>query len=145
MRRVQWFEFEDLDAVPAAVRNGGTDLLDLGFDRLGFYDGVAASPAVRKLPLPLAPLAMCANMAGLFVATLIATPFVRPIRLSRFALTYALPAIPALVAWDGTVSALRAYAPDELLALAHSAPGAEGYDWDAGTSGSALYLIGTPR
>jgi len=41
MRRVHPFEFEDLDAVPAAVRDGGTDLLDLGFDRRGFYDGVA--------------------------------------------------------------------------------------------------------
>jgi hypothetical protein len=264
MRRVQWFEFEDFDAVPAAVRDGGTDLLDLGFDRLGFYDGVApklvellartgasrvvdlcsgggggtlqmrrcvrgagigaefvlsdlhpneagvarvsalgdpatryraepvdamtgggeldgvrtmsgalhhfppdavralvagivarraplaffdvaASPAVRKLPLALAPLAMGVNMAALFVATLLATPFVRPFRLSRIALTYGVPAIPALVAWDGTVSALRAYTPEELLALAREAPGAEGYDWDAGVAGSALYLTGAPR
>jgi len=264
MRRVQWIEFEDLDAVPAAVRDGGTDLLDLGFDRLGFYDGVApklvellartgasrvvdlcsgggggtlqmlrrvraagigaefvlsdlhpneagvarvsalgdpavryraepvdamtgggaldgvrtmsgalhhfppdavraliagvvarraplaffdvaASPAVRRLPLPLAPLAMVVNMAALFVATLVATPFVRPFRLSRIALTYVVPAIPALVAWDGTVSALRAYTPEELLALAREVSGAEGYDWDAGVVGSALYLTGAPR
>ena len=41
MRRFQLFELEDLEWVPSAIRNGGTDLLDFGFDRLGFYDGVA--------------------------------------------------------------------------------------------------------
>src|SRR5262245_41177112 len=41
MKRLHLFEFEDLDWVPRAVRDGGTDLLDLAFDRLRFYDAVA--------------------------------------------------------------------------------------------------------
>jgi len=265
MERVHLFELEDFDRVPRAVRDGGTDLLDLAFDRLGFYAGVApklaavleatgaervldlcsgggggtlsawrllppalrervsltltdrhpnaggaarvealrdprvryaaepvdamqgggdgpgvrtmsgalhhfapdaargllaavvargaplvffdvaASPGLRRAPLAVAPLAMAVNMAALFVASLLLVPFARPFRLSRVLLTYALPAIPALVAWDGTVSALRAYTPDEALALARSAPGAERYDWEAGVVGRALYLTGVPR
>ncbi len=264
MRRVHLFELEDLDWVPGAIRDGGTDLLDHAFDRLGFYDGVApklvalleatgakrvvdlcsgggggtlhmwrklrgtgldhelvlsdrnpseaaiarveqlgdpktryrtepvdamtaggelagvrtmsgalhhfppeavraliarivergeplaffdvaASPGLRRLPIVLAPLAMSANMLFLFIVSLLVVPFVRPFRFSRLLLTYVLPLIPALVAWDGTVSALRAYAPSELLEIARAVPGADGYSWDAGVSGSALYLTGAPR
>ena len=263
MRRIHLFELEDLDWVPRPVRDGGTDLLDLGFDRIGFYDGVApkllalleatratrvvdlcsgggggtlqmrkalraagsevesvlsdrhpseagiarlaqlgdprtryrsesvdamagggelegvrtmsgalhhfppdavrallggicarreplaffdvaASPAIRRAPLGLAPIGMIVNMLMLFVGSLFLVPLVRPFRLSRLILTYVLPLIPALVAWDGTVSALRAYTPGELLELARSVPGGDRYAWDAGTSGSALYLTGRP-
>lgn len=263
MRRLHLFELEDLDWVPRAVRDGGTDLLDLGFGKLGFYDGVApkllslleatgasrvvdlcsgggggtlamrtraraagldvdfalsdrnpseagrarvaalgdarttyrtepvdamsgggelegvrtmsgalhhfrpdavraliagvvargeplaffdvaASRAIRRTPLVLAPLAMLPNMLLLFFGSLLLVPLVRPFHASRLALTYLLPLIPALVAWDGTVSALRAYTPDELLELARSARGSERYEWEAGTAGSALYLTGIP-
>ena len=33
----------------------------------------------------------------------------------------------------------------EILALARSVPGADAYDWDAGTAGLALYVTGVPR
>lgn len=264
MRRVHLFELEDFDWVPRPIRDGGTDLLDLGFDRIGFYDGVAprlvellertgatrvvdlcsgggggtlqmrrrvraagralelvltdrhpseagiarvralgdpetrylpesvdamsgggalegvrtmsgalhhfdpdavraliagiverraplaffdvaASPAIRRMPIVLAPIAMGVNAVVLFVGSLFLVPFVRPFRLSRLLLTYVVPAIPVLVGWDGTVSALRAYTADELLAIAHAVPGAEAYEWAAGTAGQALYLTGTPR
>jgi pimeloyl-ACP methyl ester carboxylesterase len=264
MRRVQLVEFEDAAWLPRAIRDGATDLLDLGFDRLGFYDGVAAelvtvldatgahrlvdlcsgggggtlalvtrlraagrtvhlvlsdrfpsasgmarvqslgdrstvylaqpvdamggggdlagvrtmasalhhfaprdvsavvaavvrrraplafvdvaaSPGLRRLPAILAPLAMAANMAVLFVGALLATPLVRPVRASRLLLTYLLPCIPLLVAWDGTVSALRAYTPEELLHAAHAVPGADGYLWNAGVRGRAVFLTGIPR
>ena len=265
MRRVHLFELEDFDWVPRAIRDGGTDLLDLAFDRLGFYAGVAprlaevltatgqmevvdlcsgggggtlsawrllpsdtrarvsltltdrnpntagmarvealaepriryapervdamagggeragvrtmsgalhhftpeavkallggvvarraplvffdvaASPALRKTPIVLAPLAMIVNMTMLFVASLLLVPLARPFRLSRVLLTYVLPAIPTLVAWDGTVSALRAYGPGEVLELARSVPGGDTYTWHAGVEGRALYLTGVPR
>lgn len=45
-------------------------------------------------------------------------------------------------AWDGTVSALRAYTPEELLALAASVPGGEHYRSEAGRAGSSLFLTG---
>ncbi|MDC3961391.1 class I SAM-dependent methyltransferase [Polyangium jinanense] len=111
---------------------------------LGFFD-VAASKTIRGLPTVLAPVAMGINIATLFVGSFVLVPFVRPLRASRWALTYLVPLIPTLVAWDGTVSAIRAYAPDELLAIARSVPGGDAYDWDAGVAGSALYFTGCPR
>lgn len=264
MHRVQLFELEDFDWVPSGIRDGGTDLLDFGFDRVGFYGGVvpklaslldetqsdrlldvcsgggggalyaldalrregrdgvrlvltdrfpsdagrarasarkdagvtyhpdpvdalavpdeldgvrtmwgalhhfppgavesliasivrarkplaffdvAASPALRKMPVALAPLAMAFNMAALLVASFLMVPFVRPFRASRWVLTYLVPLVPILVAWDGTVSAMRAYSPDELLAIARSVPRGDSYEWDAGVAGSALYLTGRP-
>lgn len=264
MRRAHLFELEDFDWFPRAVRDGGTDLLDLGFARIGFYDGVApkllalldatgarrvvdvcsgggggtlymrglvraaghdvelvltdrnpneagmarvealgdartsyrrepvdamkgagdlegirtmsgalhhfrpedvralisgivakgaplaffdvaASPALRRTPLVLAPIAMLVNMVVLFLGSLLLVPLVRPFRASRWIFTYLVPLIPLLVAWDGTISALRAYTPEEVIAIARSVPGAEGYTWDAGVVGSALYLTGAPK
>lgn len=263
MRRIHLFELEDLDWVPRPIRDGGTDLLDLAFDRLGFYRGVAhrlgdvlaetgaheivdlcsgggggtlqtwralgevrervalvltdrnpseagiarvealgdprvryerervdamdgggarrgvrtmsgalhhfrpeavralvggivarreplvffdvaASPQLRRAPVVVLPLAMALNMLMLFVASLALVPLARPFSAMRLVLTYLVPAIPCLVAWDGTVSALRAYTPDELLELARSAPGGDGYRWEAGVEGRALYLSGVP-
>lgn len=264
MHRVQWFELEDLPWMPSAIRDGGTDVLDAMFDRIGFYDrvvpavldllrgvsatrvvdlgsgggggalqvhravrasgsavefvltdrfpnaggaarahalgdpclrydatpidalsgpidptavhtmcsalhhfppdvaqtliarlvahrvpmafvDVAASPLVRRVPALLAPVPMAANLIALALAALAITPLVRPMRLSRLLLTYLVPAIPALVAWDGTVSALRAYTPDELLTLARSVPGGDHYVWSSGVGGAAVYLTGRPR
>jgi hypothetical protein len=111
---------------------------------LAFFD-VAASPGLRKMPIVLAPLAMALNMSMLFFASLALVPFVRPFRASRLALTYLVPLIPILFAWDGTVSALRAYAPEDLLAIARAVEGGDTYEWEAGVAGSALYLTGRPR
>lgn len=74
---------------------------------------------------------------------LAATPFIRPFRWSRLLCTYVVP----LVLWDGVVSCLRSYTPDELRALA---AGLGDYDWEAGQlTGHApipvTYLVGTPR
>lgn len=261
MERLHLFELEDLPWVPRAVRDGGTDLLDLGFDRLGFYRAlapdvaalleragtrdvidlcsgggggalsmlpalraalgddvtltltdrhpnraaaarvagregvryhlnpvdatdvptelrgvrtvfgaihhfkpegvrrvfadavrarapiavvdVAASPAIRRAPLALAPLMALPNLAMLTAASLVATPFVRPFKLSRLLLTYVVPAIPALFAWDGTVSALRAYEVDELLAIAREA--GDEYEWSGRRTATALCVTGRPR
>lgn len=111
---------------------------------LCFVD-VAASPALRRLPWPVALPAIVLNALMVFVVALVLTPLVRPVRASHLVLTYVIPVVPLLFAWDGTVSALRAYTPDEVLALATSAPGAESYDWSAGAAGRALYLTGVPR
>jgi hypothetical protein len=94
------------------------------------------------------------GMAGLplqLPAILLLTPFIRPFRWSRLALTYALPVIPGLVLFDGAVSVLRIYKPDELCALVKDVPDAQTFDWDIGVtrvSGTPLgftHLIGTPR
>lgn len=87
--------------------------------------------------MPLVPLAVW-----------LATPLIRPFRWSRLLLTYLLPLIPLVALWDGIVSALRTYTPDELRALAASADGIETYDWVAGEAGRGpipmTYLLGRP-
>jgi len=95
--------------------------------------------------------------AGLFAipmqlpAIALFTPFVRPFRWSRLALTYALPLIPLLVVVDGAMSFLRLYVEDDLRELVSTVPGHETFDWDIGVERIAgmplgmLYLVGTPR
>lgn len=78
-----------------------------------------------------------------------AYPAVRPVRWQRLIFTYVIPVVPFAVAFDGVVSCLRTYTPEELLRVARVA-GPE-YDWEAGTEKGDLrrppvtYLIGTPR
>jgi hypothetical protein len=45
------------------------------------------------------------------------TPFMRPFLWKRLLFTYPLPCVPMICLWDGFVSQLRAYTPDELRAL----------------------------
>ena len=83
-------------------------------------------------------------------AVLAVTPFIRPLRLSRLLLTYLLPVVPLCTWWDGMVSCLRAYSPEELARLVESLPDND-YQWDIGrlpvpnAPTSLVYLIGRPR
>lgn len=83
------------------------------------------------------------------IAVLLLTPLMRPFRWSRLLFTYLLPVIPLLVLFDGVVSCLRVYSPEELRALVGGL-GETGYDWEIGRlpgKGPAkiTYLIGVPR
>lgn len=96
------------------------------------------------------------SAAGLFSVTvgtstmLAVTPFIRPVRVSRLVLTYLLPVVPLCTWWDGMVSCLRAYTPDELERLVAGLPEND-YVWDIGrlpvpnAPTSLVYLIGRPR
>lgn len=85
---------------------------------------------------------------------LVVTPRIRPFRLSRLLLTYVIPAVPLFILWDGVVSCLRVYSPEELRALTASLSGpdgAPGYEWEIGQTqepqvpGRMTFLIGRPR
>jgi len=84
----------------------------------------------------------------LFVA--VATPFIRPFRWRRLFWTYVLPVVPLTCWWDGLVSQLRAYSPEELQRLGETAS-ATAYGWRAGQEriasppGYLTYLIGYPN
>lgn len=77
------------------------------------------------------------------------TPLLRPFRWPRLALTYALPVLPALFLFEGIVSQLRTYTPDELRAMTKSMQ-RPGYRWEIGTvkhpllPGKVSYLLGLP-
>lgn len=84
-------------------------------------------------------------------AVLALTPFIRPLRVSRFLLTYVLPIVPLCTFWDGVVSCLRAYSPEQLGRLVASLPDND-YQWDIGRLPvpgapllSMVFLIGRPR
>ncbi|MFD6058278.1 class I SAM-dependent methyltransferase [Rhodococcus wratislaviensis] len=91
-----------------------------------------------KTVLSLPPLAL------LFLA--FTTPSLRPRRLSRFLLTYLLPVVPCAVIWDGIVSNLRTYQPEELDELVHDYRSPD-YVWETGQlhadkGPTITYLIG---
>lgn len=85
------------------------------------------------------------------IMALILAPFTKPWRWSRLVWTYLLPFLPLIVGFDGVVSCLRTYTPDELRAFVDSIPGSEGYTWQIGLSAAekgsipVTYLIGYPR
>lgn len=77
------------------------------------------------------------------------TPFLRPFKISRLVLTYLIPLIPITTIWDGCVSLLRLYRPQEFLQLAQSIS-TKTYTWKAGKTRNNLgvhvtYLIGYPN
>ncbi|GAB3306050.1 class I SAM-dependent methyltransferase [Hymenobacter tenuis] len=83
------------------------------------------------------------------IAQLLITPFIRPFRLSRLFFTYLVPLIPLFTIWDGCVSILRMYPPEQLLALAQRADPTGSFVWQAGVvrhwwGPKVTYLIGIP-
>jgi len=78
-------------------------------------------------------------------------PLVRPFRSSRLLLTYVLPVLPLVGLWDGSVSMLRTYSPEELRLMVDAVPDHESFEWEIGTqpvTGSPLgltYLVGMPK
>ncbi len=90
---------------------------------------------------------MTAVMAPLFA--LAAAPAIRPFRWGRLVWTYLIPVIPLVTLWDGLVSCLRTYSPEELRSLAESL-GAQDYVFEVGsapirsTPVEMTYLLGFP-
>jgi hypothetical protein len=63
-----------------------------------------------------------------FLGVLLLTPTMRPKRPAWWIFTYLLPIIPFTVAWDGWVSHLRAYTPEELLQM--TCKFSDSYRWE---------------
>lgn len=105
---------------------------------------IAVFELVSREPVQLAALALSPLTVSLFM------PFVRPFDWRWLPLTYALPALPLLVWWDGIVSGLRVYDERELAEMVASLD-APGFRWDIGrlrlgrAPVFATYLIGMPE
>jgi hypothetical protein len=84
------------------------------------------------------------------LAVLIFTPAIRPFRWSRLFWTYLVPVLPLAILFDGVVSCVRIYSPEEMLAMGREASG-NAYKWEAGFErplGAPFptpYLIGMPN
>jgi hypothetical protein len=81
------------------------------------------------------------------VSVLFLTPLLRPLTWSRLLMTYVIPVAPLMLFWDGTISVLRCYRPDELLAMASGLEGPP-YHWESGCywqrGAPVTYLVGYP-
>jgi hypothetical protein len=106
--------------------------------------GVALVELTSRSALSMLQIAL-GTTTQLFV-----TPFIKPFRWSRLFYTYVLPVVPLCTLWDGIVSCLRVYQPQELQSLIAELP-ANDYHWECGRlrvprmPTEQTYLIGTPN
>ncbi len=95
-----------------------------------------------------APSAIALMFPWAFTALLFA-PLIRPFRWSRLFWTYVIPLIPFVLLFDGVVSCLRTYTPEELREIVEKLAAIE-YQWKVGVHSAAAaqvpitYLIGYP-
>jgi hypothetical protein len=105
--------------------------------------GVALVELTQRSALSVLQIAL-GTATQLFV-----TPFIKPFRWSRLFYTYALPVVPLCTLWDGIVSCLRVYEPDELQSLIAQLPPND-FLWECGRlrvpkmPTELTYLIGAP-
>jgi len=83
---------------------------------------------------------------------IVLTPFIRPVTFSRFFWTYIIPIALIIPTFDGVVSHLRSYSPEELKEMVSSIA-SERYKWEIGQVATGVnrrlklpitYLIGYP-
>jgi hypothetical protein len=98
----------------------------------------------RRAPSTIALMFPWALMPFVFA------PLIRPFRWSRLLFTYVVPIIPLVLLFDGVVSCLRAYRPQELREMVKKLAGIE-YQWEIGENSREFgpapitYLIGYPQ
>ncbi len=94
-------------------------------------------------------LLAASSMIGVPVAVLALMPFARPFRWAYLAFTYLVPLMPLILLWDGMVSILRIYSPEQMKKLTEDLQ-APDYAWEIGgiqvlgIPGRLPYLIGRP-
>jgi hypothetical protein len=73
-------------------------------------------------------------------------PLVRPFNPLNLMFTYIVPILPLIIFFDGWVSFLRIYSPDELRGIVDELPQQKNYRWEIGTVGfqKAPFIIGYP-
>lgn len=111
-------------------------------DAVDASEGIGIFETTRRSPSTIG--LMLAWVLVLFVCT----PWIRPFRWSRLLWTYLFPIIPLVLLFDGVVSCLRTYRPQELREIVEKLTAAE-YQWESGEHSRAkapiTYLIGYPR
>ncbi len=76
------------------------------------------------------------------------TPFIRPFSWRRLFWTYVIPVVPFVLLWNGTVSNLRTYSPEELERMTEEI-NCKDFTWEIGKAASigapkVTYLLGYP-
>jgi hypothetical protein len=153
-----WVQFEErpIDAQNVPADLSGFRLVCNGFHHLRpeqaracLLDAVSQRRGVALVELAQrSPWSMLQIALGT-LTQLAVTPFIKPFRWSRLLLTYALPVVPLCTLWDGIVSCLRVYDPEELERLVADLPASD-YRWEYGRLDvpqmptRLTYLIGAP-
>lgn len=107
-------------------------------------EGIGIFEITRRTPSTVALMFLWALTSFAF------TPMIRPFRWSRLLCTYVVPIIPFVLLFDGVVSCLRTYGPQELREIIATLT-ASGYRWELGEHSKAnggvpiTYLIGFPQ
>jgi len=96
------------------------------------------------------PRILLSVLVGVPMLALVATPFIRPLSLSRLFWTYGVPLVPLCLVWDGLVSMLRTYSAEDLANMV-TAVDKGTYQWEVGRLVPSFpgipvtYLLGYPR
>lgn len=151
------YRAESIDAQRVPAELDGVRTMFTGFHH--FEPDAAArilsDAASRRVPIAVFEFTRRRWLNVLFAAVAgglglpFVVPWLRPFLPTHLLWTYLLPIAPLVYAWDGAVSNLRSYSPDELLAMGADV-GATDYTWEAGEltrDGAPLpvtYLLGLP-
>jgi hypothetical protein len=110
-------------------------------DAVDAREGVGVFEVARRAPSTIAMT--CVFILMLFIAT----PWMRPFRWQRLFWTYLVPVIPLVLLFDGVVSCLRTYRPEDLRKLVAELVASD-YRWEIGehwvSRAPVTYLIGYP-
>ncbi len=125
---------------PAQARSILRDALEKK-TAIGIFEA-SLKPPFGLLLFLLAPLTT-------LLSYLLLTPFIRPRTFTRFFWTYLVPLVPLATCWDGVISLLRTYSPQDLQEL--TAPLlTPDYAWETGLASTGtplfdfVYLLGYP-
>jgi hypothetical protein len=80
------------------------------------------------------------SMIGVPLAVFILMPFAQPFRWVYLLFTYLIPLMPLVVLWDGVVSMLRIYSPEQMRKMTADLQ-APDYAWEIGR----IHLSGVPE
>ena len=100
-------------------------------------------------PRPWGPALLALAPLSTLFGYLLLTPFVTPRSWSRLLWTYLIPVVPLATCWDGVVSLLRVYTPQDLEEMSGQLR-APDYAWEIGTVSTGtpifeyVYLLGYP-
>ncbi|HEY9839703.1 MAG: class I SAM-dependent methyltransferase [Candidatus Sericytochromatia bacterium] len=118
--------------------------------------GILADAVRKQVPIAVfevvgrSPEAVAAVLLSPLMALLL-MPTIQPQRPEWWFFTYLVPLIPAMLLWDGLVSCLRVYSPDELRELIAGIEANESFDWSIDSVVMSplplrsTILIGSPR
>lgn len=113
-------------------------------------DSVRRRQAIGIFEAPSRHMLTLLSLLSIPIATWLFVPFRRPFRWSRVFWTYLIPVVPLVLLFDGLISCLRAYSPEELKDMTRGL-GGNGYRWEIGEESGGLllvritYLIGSPQ